>query len=96
LIPPAANADTGSTDADVDQSVTAESSLQVERRLLRAKQAEEPVGGGIKAEGLSVVYRNGNLALSDATFSIPTSSICALVGINGSGKSTVKPFRETP
>lgn len=89
MIPPAANADTGSTDADVDQSVTAESSLQVERRLLRAKQAEEPVGGGIKAEGLSVVYRNGNLALSDATFSIPTSSICALVGINGSGKSTL-------
>jgi len=89
LIRPPGDANSGSTDTANGQSVKAESSLQVERRLLRAKQAEEPAGSGIKAEGLSVVYRNGNLALSDATFSIPTSSICALVGINGSGKSTL-------
>ncbi len=89
MIRPPGDANSGSTDTANGQSVKAESSLQVERRLLRAKQAEEPAGSGIKAEGLSVVYRNGNLALSDATFSIPTSSICALVGINGSGKSTL-------
>ncbi len=63
--------------------------LFAERKQLREKQALEPSGSGIKAEGLSVVYRNGNVALSDATFSIPTSTICALVGINGSGKSTL-------
>ncbi|NND92349.1 MAG: manganese/iron ABC transporter ATP-binding protein [Granulosicoccus sp.] len=56
---------------------------------MRARQASEPAGSGIRAEGLSVVYRNGNVALSDATFSIPTATICALVGINGSGKSTL-------
>ena len=44
---------------------------------------------GIKAEHVSVVYRNGTVALEDATFEIPTSSICALVGINGAGKSTL-------
>ena len=60
-----------------------------ERRDLRARQNKEPSGSGIKATGLSVVYRNGAVALSDATFSIPTSTICALVGINGSGKSTL-------
>jgi len=89
LTRPPGDANSVSADTANGQSVKAESSLQVERRLLRAKQAEEPAGSGIKAEGLSVVYRNGNLALSDATFSIPTSSICALVGINGSGKSTL-------
>lgn len=60
-----------------------------ERSHLRHIQSLEPVGSGIKADGVSVVYRNGNVALSEATFSIPTSTICALVGINGSGKSTL-------
>ncbi len=34
-------------------------------------------------------YPNGFTALVDASFSIPTGSICALVGVNGSGKSTL-------
>lgn len=63
--------------------------LKLERKALRESQSKEPLGSGIKANGLSVVYRNGNVALSNATFSIPTSTICALVGINGSGKSTL-------
>lgn len=63
--------------------------LQHERRHLRERQSQEAAGSGIQADGVSVVYRNGNLALSDATFSIPTSTICALVGVNGSGKSTL-------
>lgn len=63
--------------------------LRAERSILRARQDQQAPGSGINAEGLSVVYRNGNVALSDATFAIPTTTICALVGINGSGKSTL-------
>ena len=63
--------------------------LQQERKDLRNRQATQSVGSGIEAKGVSVVYRNGNVALTDATFSIPTATICALVGINGSGKSTL-------
>jgi manganese/iron transport system ATP-binding protein len=63
--------------------------LRSERRALRERQAREPAGSGIHAQALSVAYRNGNVALSDASFSIPTATICALVGINGSGKSTL-------
>ncbi len=44
---------------------------------------------GIVANKVSVVYRNGNVALKDASFEVPQSSICALVGVNGSGKSTL-------
>jgi manganese/iron transport system ATP-binding protein len=44
---------------------------------------------GISANHVSVVYRNGTIALEDATFTIPCSTICALVGINGAGKSTL-------
>jgi manganese/iron transport system ATP-binding protein len=38
---------------------------------------------------ISVTYNNGHTALSNASFSLPKSSITALVGINGSGKSTM-------
>lgn len=44
---------------------------------------------GIEVDNVAVVYRNGVVALRDATFSIPTGCIAALVGINGSGKSTL-------
>ncbi len=71
------------------QPTSTSSDLKRERKALRERQGQEPPGSGIKANGLSVVYRNGHVALSDATFSIPTSTICALVGINGSGKSTL-------
>ena len=73
----------------VVQQASATADLKRERKALRERQSLEPPGSGIKANGLSVVYRNGNVALSDATFSIPTATICALVGINGSGKSTL-------
>jgi len=38
---------------------------------------------------ISVTYSNGHMALHNASFSLPKSSITALVGINGSGKSTM-------
>ena len=44
---------------------------------------------GIRAEGVTVTYRNGHTALTEASFAIPTSTITALVGVNGSGKSTL-------
>lgn len=44
---------------------------------------------GIRAEGLTVTYRNGMTALRDASFTTPTGTITALVGVNGAGKSTL-------
>lgn len=57
----------------------------------RVREAQLAAGGcnGLVVADASVVYRNGNVALQDASFCIPTSTIAALVGINGSGKSTL-------
>ena len=43
----------------------------------------------IEADGLSVVYANGHLALKDMSFALHGGTIAGLVGVNGSGKSTL-------
>ena len=60
-----------------------------DRRRVRANQRENHESWGISAKDLTVIYRNGNVALEKVNFDIPTSTICALVGVNGSGKSTL-------
>jgi manganese/iron transport system ATP-binding protein len=46
-------------------------------------------GSGIVVDNITVTYRNGLTALRNATFQVPAGSISALVGVNGSGKSTI-------
>jgi manganese/iron transport system ATP-binding protein len=43
----------------------------------------------IELEGISVIYANGHLALDRVSFALGPGTICGLVGMNGSGKSTV-------
>ena len=43
----------------------------------------------LAVENISVAYPNGHLALKDAGFALQGGTICGLVGINGSGKSTM-------
>jgi len=43
----------------------------------------------IQVDNISVTYRNGVTAIRDTSFTLPKASITALVGINGSGKSTI-------
>jgi manganese/iron transport system ATP-binding protein len=44
---------------------------------------------GIEVSHLTVAYRSGVTALSDASLTVPTASVTALVGVNGAGKSTL-------
>ena len=46
-------------------------------------------GASISVRGLTVTYNNGLTAVHDASFEIEPGTICALVGVNGSGKSTI-------
>lgn len=47
------------------------------------------LGASIDVRNLSVTYANGFTAVHDASFHLDPGTICALVGVNGSGKSTI-------
>ncbi len=46
-------------------------------------------GASIFVHNLSVTYANGFTAVRNASFELDPGTICALVGVNGSGKSTI-------
>jgi manganese/iron transport system ATP-binding protein len=48
-----------------------------------------PETAGLSIRDVSVTYRNGHPALRHASFEVPRGTITALVGVNGSGKSTM-------
>ncbi|QIW15957.1 iron ABC transporter permease [Pasteurellaceae bacterium RH1A] len=48
-----------------------------------------PLPASIAVEDIAVRYNNGHLALHDASFSLTGGTTCALVGVNGGGKSTL-------
>jgi manganese/iron transport system ATP-binding protein len=52
-------------------------------------KVQNGIEASISVQEVTVVYRNGHLALSEASFELGESSICGLVGVNGSGKSTL-------
>jgi manganese/iron transport system ATP-binding protein len=47
------------------------------------------LAASIWVRNLTVTYNNGFTAVRDATFDLDPGTICALVGVNGSGKSTI-------
>ena len=51
--------------------------------------AAPALGASISVRNLSVTYSNGFAAVRDASFQLDPGTICALVGVNGSGKSTI-------
>lgn len=55
----------------------------------RLVQPADTALGAIAVRGLSVTYPNGFTAVRDANFQLDPGTICALVGVNGSGKSTI-------
>ncbi|RXZ36935.1 ATP-binding cassette domain-containing protein [Oxalobacteraceae bacterium CAVE-383] len=55
----------------------------------KAAAAGIGVAAGLSVREITVVYRNGHLALSDTSFALGEGSICGLIGVNGSGKSTL-------
>ncbi|EJW11069.1 Manganese ABC transporter, ATP-binding protein SitB [Rhodovulum sp. PH10] len=55
---------------------------------LHLHDASRP-SAGLSVERVSVTYPNGFTAVRDASFALEPGTICALVGVNGSGKSTI-------
>ena len=47
------------------------------------------LAASLSVEGVTVTYPNGNTAVRDAFFALGPGTICALVGVNGSGKATL-------
>jgi manganese/iron transport system ATP-binding protein len=47
------------------------------------------LAASISVRGLTVTYNNGYTAVRDVSFELGPGTICGLVGVNGSGKSTI-------
>jgi manganese/iron transport system ATP-binding protein len=47
------------------------------------------LGASISVRNIAVTYASGMTAVHDASFELDPGTICALVGVNGSGKSTI-------
>jgi manganese/iron transport system ATP-binding protein len=54
-----------------------------------ALSAETNLGASISVRNVTVTYPSGVTAVEDASFDLDPGTICALVGVNGSGKSTI-------
>jgi manganese/iron transport system ATP-binding protein len=54
-----------------------------------ALHAETNLGASISVRDVTVTYPSGVTAVEDASFDLDPGTICALVGVNGSGKSTI-------
>ncbi|MBZ0146321.1 MAG: ATP-binding cassette domain-containing protein, partial [Pseudorhodoplanes sp.] len=57
--------------------------------LKKAPGLAPALGASISVRDLSVTYSNGFTAMRNASFDLDPGTICALVGVNGSGKSTI-------
>jgi manganese/iron transport system ATP-binding protein len=57
--------------------------------IARAPGPLAPNGASIVVRNLDVTYSNGLTAVRDASFELDPGTICGLVGVNGSGKSTI-------
>jgi len=55
----------------------------------KAPDLAPALGASIAVRNLSVTYSNGFTAMRNASFALDPGTICALVGVNGSGKSTI-------
>jgi manganese/iron transport system ATP-binding protein len=57
--------------------------------IVAARDLSPALGASIAVRDLTVTYPNGFTAVRDASFELDPGTICALVGVNGSGKSTI-------
>jgi manganese/iron transport system ATP-binding protein len=58
-------------------------------QVARAQEGAPTPGASISVRNLTVTYPNGFTGVRDASFELDPGTICALVGVNGSGKSTI-------